>query len=70
LTILGEIASAVVSMAHTTIPKEDKTGTSSAEAPMAQALVAQSRSKTSDDAPVDDDSKLLNFVAAVSWIGC
>jgi hypothetical protein len=23
-----------------------------------------------DDAPVDDDSELLNFVAAVSCIGC
>jgi hypothetical protein len=52
-------------MARTTLP-EDKVGTSSAEAPMAQTLVAQSRSKTSDDAPVDDDFKLLNFVTAVS----
>jgi hypothetical protein len=57
-------------MAHTTLPKEDKAGTSSAEAPMAQALVAQSGSKMPNDAPVDDDSKLLNFVAAVYWIGC
>jgi hypothetical protein len=57
-------------MAHTTLPKEDKTGTSSVEAPMARTLVARSRSKALDDAPVDDDSKLLNFVMAVSWIGC
>jgi hypothetical protein len=24
----------------------------------------------SDDAPVDDDPNLLNFVVAVFWIGC
>jgi hypothetical protein len=28
------------------------------------------RSKASDDAPVDDDTDLLNFVVVVSWIGC
>jgi hypothetical protein len=56
-------------MAHTTPPKEDKTGTSSAEDPMAQALVSQLGSKASDDALADDDSDLLNFDTAVSWIG-
>jgi hypothetical protein len=70
MTILGESALVVVSMAHTTLSKEDKVGTSSTEAPMAQALVAQSGSKTSDAPPVDDDSKLLNFISAVPWIGC
>jgi hypothetical protein len=38
--MLDESVSAVVSMAHTTLPKEDKVGTSSAEAPTIQALVA------------------------------
>jgi hypothetical protein len=33
---------------------------------MAQALVAQSGSKMLNDAAVDDDSDLLNFVVAVS----
>jgi hypothetical protein len=32
--------------------------------------VARSRSKASNDAPVDDNSDLLNFVVTVSWIGC
>jgi hypothetical protein len=32
--------------------------------------VARSRSKAPDDAPVDDDPDLLNFVVAASWIGC
>jgi hypothetical protein len=32
--------------------------------------VAQLGSKALDDAPVDDDPDLLNFAAAVSWIGC
>jgi hypothetical protein len=40
LTIVGESALVVVSMARTTFPKEDKVGTSSMEAPMTQALVA------------------------------
>jgi hypothetical protein len=56
----------VVYVARTTLPKEDKAGTSSAEAPMAQTLVARSGSKTPDEALVDDDSELLNFVAALS----
>jgi hypothetical protein len=58
------------SMDRTTLSKVDKVNTSSAEAPTTQALVAQSRSKASDDALVDDDPALLNFVAAASWIGC
>jgi hypothetical protein len=36
---------------------------------MTHALVAQPRSKAPDDAHVDDDPNLLNFVAVVSWIG-
>jgi hypothetical protein len=67
---LSESASVVVSMACTTLPKEDKAGTSSVEASMVEALVDRSRSKTSNDAPVDDNSELLNFVTVVSWIGC
>jgi hypothetical protein len=70
MTILGQSASVVVSMDHTTLPKEDKVGTSSMEAPMAQTLVTRSRSKTPNDAPIDDNFELLNFVAVVSWIGC
>jgi hypothetical protein len=57
-------------MDRTILPKVDKIDISSAEAPSAQALVAQLESKVSDDAPVDDDPDLLNFVTAVSWIGC
>jgi hypothetical protein len=57
-------------MARTTLPKEDKAATSSAKAPMAHTLVAQSESKMLDDATIDDGSELLNFVATVSWIGC
>jgi hypothetical protein len=36
---------------------------------MTHALVARPRSKAPDDAHVDDDPILLNFVTAVSWIG-
>jgi hypothetical protein len=70
LTIPGGSAVAAESMDHTTPSKVDKTDTSSAEAPMAQALVARSRSKASNDAPVVNDPNLLNFVVIVSWIGC
>jgi hypothetical protein len=45
-----------VSMVRTTPPKEEKVGTSLAEAPTAQALVARPRSKVPDDNP-----ELLNF---------
>jgi hypothetical protein len=57
-------------MAHTTLPKEDKAGTSLVEAHMAQVLVAQMESKMPDDAPLNGNSKLLNFVTMVSWIVC
>jgi hypothetical protein len=57
-------------MDRTTPPKVDKADTSSAEAPTAQALVARSGGKMTDDAHIDDNPDLLNFVAAVSWIGC
>jgi hypothetical protein len=57
-------------MDRTTPPKVYKADTSSAEASTAQALVAQSGSKASDDAPIDDDTDLLNLVVAVSWTGC
>jgi hypothetical protein len=53
-------------MARTTQPKEDKTGTSSVEAPMTQALVAWSGSKAPDNAPVNDNPELLNFVMVVA----
>jgi hypothetical protein len=61
---------AAESMDRTTPPKVDKADTSSAEVSMPQALVAQSRSKTLDDIPVDDDPDLLNFVVVVPWIVC
>jgi hypothetical protein len=57
-------------MDRTTPPKVDKADTSSVEGPTAQALMARSRSKLSDDAPVDDDLNLLNFITVVSWIDC
>jgi hypothetical protein len=38
-----------VPIVHTTLPKEDKAGTSSVKAPMAQALVARLESKALDD---------------------
>jgi hypothetical protein len=57
-------------MDRTTPPKVNKVDTSSTQTPMAQALVARSRNKASDDSHVDDDPILVNFVAAVSWIGC
>jgi hypothetical protein len=57
-------------MVHTTLPKVDKAGTSSAEVPMAQALVARLRSKTPDDNPANDDPGLLNSTAVESEIIC
>jgi hypothetical protein len=66
LTILGESALAVEHMVHTTPPKVEKMDTTSAEAPTAQALVARSGSKVPDDAPIDDDSELLNFAITMS----
>jgi hypothetical protein len=57
-------------MIRTTLPKVDKVGTSSAEIPTAQALVAQPRSKVPDDNLADNDPSLLNFATAVSQIIC
>jgi hypothetical protein len=57
-------------MVCTTLPNVDKAGTSSAEVPTAQALVAQLGSKASDDDLVDDDPSLMNFTTAESKIIC
>jgi hypothetical protein len=57
-------------MVRTTLPKEDKVGTSSAEAPTAQALVARPRSKVPDDTLANDDPELLYFGAVESEIVC
>jgi hypothetical protein len=70
MTILGGSASAVVYIACTTLPKEEKASTSSVEAPRAQALVDRPGSKVSDDTLADDDPDLLNFTAAESEIVC
>jgi hypothetical protein len=53
---------------RTTLPKENKADTSSAEAPTAQALMTRSGSKASNDAPVDDNPDLINFTVTVSWV--
>jgi hypothetical protein len=57
-------------MVCTTQPKVDKVGTSSAEVPMAMALVARPGSKTSDDNLADNNPSFLNFVAVESEIVC
>jgi hypothetical protein len=57
-------------MVYTTPPKEDKVDTLSAEAPMAQALVARPGSKAPDDNLVDDDPNLLNFSTVESKSIC
>jgi hypothetical protein len=57
-------------MACTTPPKKDKVDTSSAEGPMAQALVAWLGSKALDDNLVNDDPDLLNFCTTESKIIC
>jgi hypothetical protein len=44
--------------------------TSSAEAPMAQALVARLGSKAPDNNPIDNDPDLLNFTMVESRIAC
>jgi hypothetical protein len=54
----------------TTPPKEDKVGTSSAEAPTAQALVVQPESEASDDNLGDNTPVLLNVVVVGSEIAC
>jgi hypothetical protein len=53
-------------MVCTTLPKVDKAGMSSAEVPMAQALVARPGSKASNDDLFDDDPGLLNFTVVES----
>jgi hypothetical protein len=55
-------------MVRMTPPKEDKVDTSSAEATMAQAIVAQLGSKAPGDNLVDTDLSLLNFGVAESKI--
>jgi hypothetical protein len=60
----------VAPMVYTTLPKEDKVATSSAEVPTAQALVAEPKSKAPDDNLGDDDPNLLNFSAMESKIIC
>jgi hypothetical protein len=60
----------VVSTDRTTLPKEDKVGISSTEAPMAHALVARPGSKALDDTLIDDDPNLLIFGAVESKIVC
>jgi hypothetical protein len=57
-------------MVRTTPPKEDKAGTSSAESPMAQAMVARLGSKVLNGNLADDDPNLLNFDATGSEIVC
>jgi hypothetical protein len=54
-----------------TIPlKEDKVGTSSAEAPTTQALATRSGSRAPNDTLADDNLDLLNFDVAESEIVC
>jgi hypothetical protein len=57
-------------MACTTPPMEDKVDTSSAEAPMVQALVTRPKSEAPDDNLADDDPDLLNFDTVESEIVC
>jgi hypothetical protein len=57
-------------MVHTTPPKVDQVDTSSAEAPMTQALVAQLGSKASDATPADNDPDPLIFTVVKSEIAC
>jgi hypothetical protein len=60
----------VAPMDRTTPPKEDKVGTSSAEAPTAQALVARLKSEASDDNLGGDTPVLLNVVVVGYEITC
>jgi hypothetical protein len=57
-------------MVRTTLPKEDKVGTSSAEAPTAQVLVARSGSKASDDNIANGAPDFLNFNMVETEIVC
>jgi hypothetical protein len=70
LTILGGGASVVAPMDRTTPPKEDKVGTSSAEAPTAHALVTQPKSEVLDDNLGGDAPNLLNAAVVGSKIAC
>jgi hypothetical protein len=70
LTTPGGSASVVAPMDHTTPSKEDKVETSSAEAPMAQALVVRPEIKASDNNLGDDAPNLLNVVVMGSEIAC
>jgi hypothetical protein len=57
-------------MVRTTLPKEDKVGTSPTEAPTAQPLMDRLESKTLDDNLDDDDPDLHNFNVVESKIIC
>jgi hypothetical protein len=57
-------------MVRTTLPKEDKVDTSSAEVSMAQALTARPGSKALNDNLANDDPDLLNFGAVESETIC
>jgi hypothetical protein len=70
LTIPGGSASVVVPMDRTTPSMEDKVGTSSAEAPMTQALVARPESEASDDNLGGDAPILLNAAIVGYKIAC
>jgi hypothetical protein len=70
LTIPGGRASVAEPTVHTTLPMVDKAGTSSAEVPMAQTLVARPGSKVPHGNLVVDDPGLLNFTMAEFEIIC
>jgi hypothetical protein len=57
-------------MDRTTLPKEDKVGTSSAEAPTAQALVTRLESEALNDNLGGDAPVLLNVAIVGSEIAC
>jgi hypothetical protein len=57
-------------MDRTTLSKEDKVGTSLAEAPTTQALVARLESEVSDDNLGGDALVLLNAAIVGSEIAC
>jgi hypothetical protein len=52
------------------MPKVDNVETSLAEAPMVLVVVARPGGKEPDDIPCNDDTNLLNSIAAMSWIAC
>jgi hypothetical protein len=57
-------------MVRITLSKKDNVDPSSAEAPMAQTLVARPGSKTPNNNLIDDDLGLSNFDAVESKIVC